>query len=521
MNPLLLDAVFPPGELWFFLVFLLLALVVLAAAARERPRVLGLAGLYLAALAFLASGAAFSAAGMPRAADVARLLGVLGQGIAFINLVAALLFGAALPALRLRPSKIFREVAISLASLALFLWLLSTRHVDVAGIVATSAVITAVIGLSLQDFLTNVMGGLALQLDGSVAVGDWVRFGETTGIVREISWRHVAIETRNGETLVVPNNQLMRNPVLLIGKTVGGGPVAHRRWIRFLVEDRISPAAVLEAAQEALRREPIAGVAEKPPPDAVFLSVRDGSCEYGVRYWLTDLFADDRTDSVVRTRIWFALKRAGMPFAVPASNVHLWSEEGAHRREAATAERTARREAVERVGVFAPLTAEEKERLAEGLLFTPFATGEAIVLQGAEALHLYVLTRGSADVRVAVEGAAPRTLATLTAPNVFGEMGLLTGEPRKATVVAREDSECWRVTKEAFHDILAARPALAEEISRLLAERDVELAAAREGLSEEAMRSRLKEEQRSLLSKMRGFFGLAAPGAGGSRGGRS
>ncbi|MGE5346539.1 MAG: cyclic nucleotide-binding domain-containing protein, partial [Acidithiobacillales bacterium] len=402
------------------------------------------------------------------------------------------------------------EVAISISVLAFFLWLLSTRHVDVAGIVATSAVITAVIGLSLQDFLTNVMGGLALQLDGSVAVGDWVKFGEAAGIVREISWRHVAIETRNGETLVVPNNQLMRNPVLLIGKTASGGPVAHRRWVRFLVEDRVPPTSVIAVAEDALRREPIPNVAAKPAPDIVFQSVRDGSCEYAVRYWLTDLLADDPTDSTVRVRIWFALKRAGMPLAIPVSNVNLWSEEGALRRQAAEADRAARREAVERVRLFAPLTGEEKERLAGGLLFAPFTAGEAVLRQGDRAEHLFILTKGSVDVRLDAGGAVSRAVATLSAPDVFGEMGLLTGEPRKATVVALEEAECWRVTKEAFHEILAARPALAEEISRLLAEREVELAAAREGLSEDTQRLRLREEQGSLLSKMRAFFRLSA-----------
>ena len=508
MNTLRAEDLFKAEEVWLLAAFLLLALVALVVVTRERRRVLGLGVLYLAAFALHASEAALAAAGMPRAAEAVRLVGALVQGIAYISLLAALTFGAALPALRIRPSKIFREVAIALSSLAWFLWLLSARHVDVTGIVATSAVITAVLGLSLQDFLTNVMGGLALQMDGSVAVGDWVRFGEATGIVREISWRHVAIETRDGETLVVPNNQLMRNPVLLVGKTVGGGPVALRRWVRFVVEDRVSPTSVVAVTLEALRREPIPNVAAEPAPDVVFESVRDGSCEYAVRYWLSDLFAADPTDSTVRTRIWFAMKRAGMPFAIPASNVHLWSEEGVQRREAAEAERAARRTAVESVPVFAPLTPEEKERLAEGLLFTPFAAGEAILRQGAAANHLFVLTKGSVDVRLETDGKASQVVATLTAPDVFGEMGLLTGEPRKATVVAVEETECWRVTKEAFHAVLAARPALAEEISRILAQRDVELADAREGLSEVSKRLRLRDEQGSLLAKIQRFFRL-------------
>ncbi|HQR44771.1 MAG TPA: mechanosensitive ion channel family protein [Thermoanaerobaculia bacterium] len=507
MSTLGAGELFEARDLWLALLFGLVWAAALAIAPRERRHALRLGILYLASLALHAASGLLGGAGLPGAPAV-HLVAALLSGIAAIGLLGVLLFGAALPTLRIQPSKILRDLATALSCLAYFLWLLSTRHVDVAGIVATSAVITAVIGLSLQDFLTNVMGGLALEVDGSIRVGDWVTFGEARGAVKEISWRHTAIETNNGDTLVVPNNVLMRTPVLRLGRKVGGGPVAQRRWIRFSVEDRIPPTAVVAAAEEALRRERIPNVAAEPAADVVFMGTRDGSCEYASRYWLTDLRADDSTDSTVRTRIWFALKRGGMPLAIPVSNVHLWSEEGLRTRQTVEAERAARREAVGRVPAFATLTPEEKERLAEGLLFTPFAAGEAIVLQGAVANHLYILTKGSAEVRVAVEGAAPRPLATLSAPDVFGEMGMLTGEPRRATVVAREETECWRLTKEAFHGILAARPALAEEISRLLAERDVELAAAREGLSEEAKRARLRDEQRSLVSKIRGFFGI-------------
>jgi small-conductance mechanosensitive channel/CRP-like cAMP-binding protein len=508
MAPVRVDELFLSQDLWMGVVFALVAVLMLAIAPRERRHVLRLGVLYLASLALHLASGLLGAAGLP-GAPAAHLVARLAEGVAVISLFGAALFGAALPALRVQPSKILRDLTIALSCLAFFLWLLSTRRVDVAGIVATSAVITAVIGLSLQDFLSNVMGGLALQLDGSVVVGDWVRFGDVVGIVREVSWRHMAIETRNGDTLVVPNSQLMRNPVLLLGKTAEGGPIHDRRWIYFHVDYRFAPTAVIGAVTEALRREPILSVAPEPAPDAIFLAFKESYAEYAVRYWLTDLFADDRTDSTVRMRIWFALKRAGIPLAIPAQSVFVTPEDDGRRSRIQEEEKALRRAAVGRVPVFAPLTLEEREWLAEGLLFTPCAAGEAIVLQGAAANHLYILTKGSAEVRVSVEGAAPRAVATLAAPDVFGEMGMLTGEPRRATVVALEETECWRLTKEAFHGILAARPALAEEISRLLAEREVELAAAREGLSEEAKRLRLREEQRSLLSKIRGFFAIA------------
>jgi len=498
-----------PEFLRLGVVFAAVAALVAFFVPRERRNVLRLAVVYALSVGIRLAAALFAGAGMPGTAQNVALVAALLAGVAFLGLTAAVAFGVLLPAVGLSFPKILRDVTVALASLALFLWLLSLRHVDVVGIVATSTVITAVLGLSLQDVLGNIMGGLAFEADGSVVVGDWVKFGDATGIVREISWRHVAIETRNGDTLIVPNIQLMRSPVLLLGKTTDGGQVRDRRWIHFSVDHRFAPTTVIGAVTDALRREPIPDVAPEPAPNVVLVGFRDSFAEYAVRYWLTNLFADDPTDSTIRSRIWFALKRAGIPLSIPAQTVFVTPEDEARRSHLHEKELASRLAALDVVPAFAPLTGDERRRLADGLLFTPFVAGEAIVRQGAAANHLYVLTRGSAEVRVEGEGTAIRTVARLTAPDVFGEMGLLTGEPRKATVVALEETECWRVTKGVFHGILAARPALAEEISRILAQREVELAAAREGLSEDTQRLRLREKQSWVLSKMRQFFGLA------------
>ncbi|MFI5180246.1 MAG: cyclic nucleotide-binding domain-containing protein [Thermoanaerobaculia bacterium] len=508
MSPIRIWDYLDAADLRLGALFVVLAALALASAPRGRRHVLRLFALYLASLVVHAAAAVVEAVGLPGAAAVCHVLATFVQGIAFISLAGALFFGAVLPALRVRPSKILRDLSISFGSLAYFLYLLSTWRVDVAGIVATSAVITAVIGLSLQDFLTNVMGGLALQLDQSVSVGDWVKFGETSGVVREVSWRQVAVETLNGDTLVIPNTQLMRSPVLLLGRRADGGPIQDRRWIHFHVDNRVAPTAVLTAVANALRREPIPNVSTSPRPDVVLLDFRGSAAEYAARYWLTDFFAPDPTDSAVRTRVWFALKRAGIPLAVPAQSILLTPEDEERERRLRAEESARRLAALECVPIFAPLTPEEKARLADGILFAPYAAGETVVTQGAPARHLYVLAKGSAEVRVSVEGSESRAVATLTAPNVFGEMGLLMGEPRRATVVALEDVECWRVTKEAFQGILTARPSLAEEISHILARREVELAAVREGLTEEAKRARLEATQGSLLSKIRGFFDI-------------
>src|SRR4029079_11029194 len=105
---------------------------------------------------------------------------------------------------------------------------------------------------------------------------------------------------------------------------------------------------------------------------------------YAARYWLTELAFDDGTDSVVRTRVYFALKRAGIAFSLPAHAVFL-TEESAERKEAKSREEDERRiDALEGVDVFDPLTVEDRQLLAQSLHYAPFVTGEVLTRQGAE-----------------------------------------------------------------------------------------------------------------------------------------
>ncbi len=499
--------------------FLLGAALLFAAAREARGHVARLVALWGGSV-LLRLLAAAAATYVPSAAPTLSFLGLLLQGIAFLGLAAVLLFDLLLPLARLRIPRIARDVAVALSWVGLLLWLFSVHDVDVSGIVATSAVLTAVIGFSLQDTLANVMGGIALQIEGSFAAGDWVKFGDTSGRVKETGWRQTSIETRNGDTLLVPNSVLVKTPLLLLGKAGGRTSPMQRRWVFFGVDHRASPGTVIETVREALTREPIPNVAAEPSPSVVLMDFKESWASYAARYWLTDLLPDDPTDSVVRTRIAAALLRAGIPLSIPASANFVTVEEEGHRARHEDREREARLAALESVPLFASLTAEERERLAPGLVRAPFAPGEAMVVQGREVHDLYILTRGAGDVRVAVGDAPPRVVHRISAPDIFGEMGMLTGEPRKATVIAVGETECWRLGKERFREVLEARPAIAEEMSHILAARRVELATATEGISEESRRHRIETEHGPLLARIERFFGLRARGEVGKRDGR-
>ncbi|MBM4279691.1 MAG: mechanosensitive ion channel [Deltaproteobacteria bacterium] len=420
--------------------------------------------------------------------------------------LGALLFDLLLARLRVRMNRIIEDLVVFGALAVVTVLVLRRTGVDLTGIVATSAVVTAVVGLSLQDTLGNTIGGLTLQLDDSIHVGDWIKVGDVTGRVVDIRWRFTAIETRNWETVLIPNSKLAKNDVVVLGQRQGQ-PRQLRRWVYFHVDFRTPPGDVVDTVLDALRDMPIPNVAAEPPPSCVLLELGESTARYAVRYWLTDIAADDPTDGDLRTRVFFALKRRGIPLAMPAQAVFVTEDSNKRRERHHAEERTRRLKALRRVELFAPLGDAECERVADALVHAPYARGERITRQGAEADWLYLVGAGRVAVRIAVDG-EEREVAQIGAGEVFGEMSLLTGEPRAASVYALSDLDCWRLERDVFRMVLQDRPEVANEIAGQLSERRVRLEEVRGDLDAVARARRVEQEKTALVARMRSFFGL-------------
>jgi small-conductance mechanosensitive channel/CRP-like cAMP-binding protein len=453
-------------------------------------------------------------AGWPRAAFGAGLLSGTLELLLLTSLAAVLVFDLALPAIGISLATIVSDIVVGAAYILAIGLLPHHLGMNPAGLIATSAVVTAVIGLSLQATLGNILGGLALQLDESIHVGDWIELENgTQGRVRQIRWRHTVIETRDWDTVIVPNSMLQAQAFRILGKREGE-PVQHRLWIHFDVDFRHHPGEVIAVVTEALRGAPIEGVAASPTPDCVCTDLardgHDGVARYAVRYWLTDLAADAPVDSVVRARVYTALKRANIPLALPGHAIVMTQDDQEHKERGRAREQAARLAALGSVDLFSSMTVEEKERLASRMRYAPFSRGEIITRQGATAHWLYVLVKGAVEVRIEAEGGGKMSVASIAPPCFFGEMGLMTGAPRSATVAALSDVECYRIDKDDFHEILARRPEVAREMSGVLASRQPTLQEVRDDLDAETRKRRMDAERGRILESIQRFFGLGA-----------
>ena len=437
----------------------------------------------------------------------AAVVALAFQLLCVVALGTVLVSRIALPRLGLRPPRILVDILTAVAVLVAMIAVGKRAGLSVAGLITTSAVLTAVIGFSLQDTLGNVMGGLAMQMDNSVRLGDWISLGrgQPQGRVTEIRWRYTAIETREWETIIIPNGILMKSQVIIAGRRQGVTEPRWQRRIDFYVDFRTPPTVVIDTVESALRTDPIRVQATMPPAHAVIMGFKDSVVWYQARYWLSDLSSDDPPDGEIRIKIYFALKRAGIQLAIPAAAVFLTQESSERNARKSDAERAERRRSLDQVELFKPLPPAMLDKLADELVLTPFARNEAVCQEGAMEDGLYMIVSGDALVQIG-RGTHTREVARLGPGQVFGEMSLMTGEPRAATVIAGTDLVCFRVDKAAFEGIMHANPEIAEQVADVLAARRMALDAAR-GDNDASPKKRETTKQ-DLLGRIRSFFGL-------------
>jgi CRP-like cAMP-binding protein len=363
-------------------------------------------------------------------------------------------------------------------------------------LLTTSAIVTAVIGLALQDTLGNLFAGIALHLGRTLQVGDMIHSGETFGTIEELSWRAIKLRTVEGNVLLIPNSVAGRERLEIYPRP--GPPMA--RVLRLGLEYDASPARARQVLEDAVRHVP--GIAAFPAPVAYVKMFESYSVMYELRYWLEDYSRFLEVDSAVRERVWYALDRARLEFAYPVIRQHQYA--------AGKLPTRSRKDeivsAVERLEIFAPLSPEAKRRLAEGAHDRRYAPGEIIVREGDATSSMFVIDRGRAAVSLHDRDNASRRIAMLVPGTAFGEASLLTGEPRSATVRAVEETLVIEIGKETLAPILAEAPELCTVLEATMRQRQQHRADAAEQIRSEILPA---TPGPPLAERIARFFGLA------------
>jgi len=427
--------------------------------------------------------------------------GVLAIGIAVALVVTRLLdylfFDVAF---RLRrnvaaPALLRQIVGLVVFGLAAAILLRVVLEVELTGVLATSAVVTVVIGLALQDTLGNLFSGLALHLEKSVQVGDMVRSGEIFGTVEELSWRAMKLRTMEGNVLLIPNSVASRERLEVFSRP--GRPIA--RTLRIGLEYDQSPARARAALESAGKDVP--GIAAYPEPTAYVKGFDDYSISYELRYWLEDYARFLDVDSQIRERVWYRLGRENIQIAYPVIRQY--------RYDAGALTRPSRRSAIEsaiaNVDLFALLSDESRGRVADGARERRYTAGETIVGEGDQGFSMFLVESGQLGVSVHGSAGQSQRLAVLEPGAAFGEISLLTGQPRTATVRALTEANLLEIDKATLSPILRENPSLCGMLELTMQERRKHAADALESARGETERT---EDRTPLRLKIARFFGL-------------
>lgn len=377
-----------------------------------------------------------------------------------------------------------------LVSIAVFFLLVWTAYTtifqkNVVAFLTTGTVVAAILGLALQETLGNLFAGIALHLEDTFDAGDVIRTGEVMGVVESVRWRGTRIRTFNNNVVIVPNSLMARERLEVFARKGLNG-----RVLQINVDYNIDPAMVIGVMQQAASN--VEGVSHDLPCFARVGGFTESAMVYEIKYFTHDYSQRDRIDADIRKAVWYAFRRNGITVGFPIRIFQRYS--APEPRQSPDPNEIVERLA--KVDVLSPLSRAAHEAMAAAARVRVYSRGETIIRRGDEGNSMFIIHKGEVSVRVEDE----EEVARLGAGDFFGEMALLTGETRTADVVALNDVVVVEITKDALQPILRDHPDLAGAVSAKVLARRGGLDAHRHEAHE--------EEHRTILSRMRAYFGL-------------
>jgi small-conductance mechanosensitive channel/CRP-like cAMP-binding protein len=378
---------------------------------------------------------------------------------------------------------------------------------SVAGIWATSGAIGIVLGLALRSIILDIFSGLAVNLEHSYRIGDWVELLDRNGPavygrVVEINWRTTRILTDDRRVVVIPNSRMGQAAVLNYSMPSTVNRLEAVFTLDFSVPSARAQRVLLAGARAACGG---GGLLDDPPVQVILGAATQLGVEYRVRAWHdVDLVSPSVARGLVTASILRHLASAGLSLAYPKQDTFHAPMPARQLEHQAEADRA---KLLERVELFGrSLNESELKRLAGLMAPRLFPAAAALLVEGEPGGSMLVLAEGLLEVRKRRDDGSELVLGKVQAGEFVGEMSLLTGEPRSASVVALTETLAYEITHEHLADLLAARPAISEALSEIVALRRLRTTTA---LSAAATPQEVAEAHgaaRQILAKMRHLF---------------
>jgi len=366
------------------------------------------------------------------------------------------------------------------------------------GLLAGSGIAVIILGIAGQNLFGGIIAGMSLQINRPYKVGDWLKVGDTYGEVREINWRSTRLCTNDNIYLDIPNNEMAQHTITNLSYPNR----THFMRLQINVEYGVPPNRVKEALMRATLQVP--NVEKNPPPQVYVSEYGDSAIVYQIKFAMTTHSGYYEARDGIYTNAWYELKRQRIKIPYPIRTLQF------ERRGSRTAPEGYEEARVILRGepLFQCLSDDQIDNLVKQSELNHFGRGERVIEEGAEGDSMFILLHGDAEVSVAKNGSTI-PVATLRSGDCFGEMSLLTGEKRSATVRAERDCYVMEIGKNVMGDVIRDSPECLKQLSELLARRKMET----EGILKDAATSteqdaRHREYTANFLNRLKTFFAL-------------
>jgi small-conductance mechanosensitive channel/CRP-like cAMP-binding protein len=395
-----------------------------------------------------------------------------------------------------------REVVGGLIFLVALLLVLSVGYhaeSQLKGLLAGSGIAAIILGFAGQNFFAGIIAGMSIQLNRPYKVGDWLKIGDTYGEVREINWRSTRVCTNDTIYLDIPNSEIVKNTIVNLHYPTE----VHAMRIRVGVDYNVPPNRVKDALGQAASNAP--GVLPNPPVRVFLVDFAEHAVTYEIKFYMGNHARINEINDAVRTNVWYELKRQRINIPYPIRTLHL--ERRAPRPVPEGHEEA--RAILRGEPLFECLSDDQIGSLIKQSELNHFGRGERVIEEGAEGDSMFILLRGDARVSIAKNGSTI-PVATLRSGDCFGEMSLLTGEKRSATVKAEGDCYVMEIGKEVMGEVIRESPDCLRQLSELLANRRLET----EGIVKDAatfsadQAAKHREYTATFLKRLKTFFAL-------------
>ncbi|BDU50927.1 cyclic nucleotide-binding domain-containing protein [Haliovirga abyssi] len=387
--------------------------------------------------------------------------------------------------------KLMNDIATGIIYFVTFFMILKIElGIDLTPLLTTSAVLSMVIGLALQDTLTNFISGIVINLEKPFKIGDWVLVNEVEGKVVETNWRTTKILTFDNDFLIIPNGNIVKNSIinfyypttshilnLYLGTSYNDPPNKVKKVILDVIKD-------------------IKGILLVPLPQIRLIKYNDFSVDYEVRIWISDYGNKKTIENSLMTHIWYAFRREGIkiPYPIRESYIHRAQDNIKYEVE------IKKHDILKEIEFFNRMNDEILEKISNKLEKIVYGKNETIVKQGNKGDSFYIIYSGEVSVLIDTE-----KVAELKKGDFFGEMSLFTGKEITATVVALEDVELLKLNKESFSEIIKENKELAEMLSDIITKRELENEEKKIGNLKLGKKTE-REKKRIADKKKKGIF---------------